>query len=137
MTHKIRISPYLLYTFEYYSCPVGLTCQRRFLHPRAPPLSASRARFASCPARPLFFLCAVGLPCQIPFRPCRGPVSAHSRTSPGFSATTPAHVPRSLLRAPPVPRTRPSPHFAQLHPLSQSAHATSRRRRPAPAFLAV
>jgi hypothetical protein len=64
----------------------------------------------------------------------RGPARAHSRTSPGFSATTPAHAPSSLFRAPPVPRTRPSPHFTQLHPLSRSAHAASRRRRPAPAF---
>jgi hypothetical protein len=36
-----------------------------------------------------------------------------------------------------VPRARPSPHFAQLHPLSRSTHAASRRRRPAPAFPTV
>jgi hypothetical protein len=59
---------------------------------------------------------------------------AQSRTSLDFSATTPGHAPNSLLRAPPVPRARPSPHFAQLHPLSRSAHTASRRRRPAPAF---
>jgi hypothetical protein len=40
----------------------------------------------------------------------------------------------SLLRAPPVPHAHPSPHSAQLCPLSRSAHAASRRRRPAPAF---
>ncbi|PWZ23535.1 hypothetical protein Zm00014a_035884 [Zea mays] len=57
--------------------------------------------------------------------------------SPDFSATTPAHAPSSLLRASPVPRAHPSPHFAQLHPLSRSAHAASRRRRPTPAFLAI
>jgi hypothetical protein len=115
-----------------------------FLHPCAPSLSLSisRAWFACCravtPARPLFSLYVVGLPCQ--FRlPCsrRGSVSAHSRTSPGFSATTPTHAPSSLLRALPVPRACPSPHFAQLHPLSRSAHAASRRRRPAPMFLAI
>jgi hypothetical protein len=57
-----------------------------------------------CPARPLFFLCVVGLPCQLrPPRTRRGPASAHLRTSSGFSATTPAHVPNSLLRAPRSP----------------------------------
>jgi hypothetical protein len=47
--------------------------------------------------------------------------------------------PRAQLpfRAPPVPRTHPSPHFARLHPLSRSAHAASRRRRPAPVFPAI
>jgi hypothetical protein len=40
----------------------------------------------------------------------------------------------SLLRAPPVPRARPPPHFAQLCPLSRSALAARRHRRPAPAF---
>jgi hypothetical protein len=92
-----------------------------------------------CPARPFpLSLCAVGLPCQFrPLRARRAPARAHSRTSPAFSATTPAHAPSSLLRAPPVPRARPSPHFAQLHPLSRSAHAASRRRRPAPAFPAI
>jgi hypothetical protein len=76
-----------------------------------------------------------GLPCQ--FRARRAPARAHSRMSPDFSATTPAHAPSSLLRAPPVPRARPSSHFAQLHPLSRCAHAASRRRRPAPAFPAI
>jgi hypothetical protein len=91
-----------------------------------------------CPARPLFFLCAVGLPCQLrPPRPRRGPASAHSRTSQGFSATTSAHAPSSLLRAPPVPCARPSPDFAELHPLSRSAHTASHRRRPVPAFPTV
>jgi hypothetical protein len=61
-------------------------------------------------------------------------VDRRVRTSPDFSATTPAHAPSSLLRAPPVPRAHPSPHFAQLRPLSRSAHAASRRQRPAFAF---
>jgi hypothetical protein len=90
------------------------------------------------PARPLFSLCAMGLPCQFCLpRSRRGPASAHSRTSSGFSVTTPAHVPSSLLRAPPVPHAHPSPHFSQLHPLSRSAHAASRRRRPAPVLPAI
>jgi hypothetical protein len=128
--------------------PLSLTAQwdrsvgTSFLHPRAPSLSVSRARITSrravAPRAPVFSLYAVGLPCQFcPLRVRRGPARAHSRTSPNFSATTPAHSPSSLLRAPPVPRAHPSPHFTQLHPLSRSAHAASRRRRPAPAFLAI
>ncbi|ONM27119.1 hypothetical protein ZEAMMB73_Zm00001d007582 [Zea mays] len=57
--------------------------------------------------------------------------------SPDFSATTLAHAPSSLLRAPLVPRAHPSPHFDQLHPLLRSAHAASRRWRPAPVFPAI
>jgi hypothetical protein len=80
----------------------------------------------------------MGLPCQLrPPRARRGPASAHLCASPGFSATTSAHAPNSLLRTPPVPIARPSPHFAQLHPVSRSAHAASHRRRPAPAFPTV
>jgi hypothetical protein len=90
---------------------------------------------AVAPARPLFSLCVVGLHCQFRLpRARRGPARAHSRTSPGFSSTTPAHAPSFLFRAPPVPRAHPSPHFAQLHPLSRSALAARRRRRPEPAF---
>jgi hypothetical protein len=105
-------------------------------------LSVSRARIASsravAPRASFFSLCAVGLPCQLrPLRARRGPARAHSRTSPDFSTTMPAHVPSSLLRARPVPRAHSSPHFAQLHPLSRSAHATRRCRRPAPAFPAI
>jgi hypothetical protein len=88
-----------------------------------------------CPrASPFLSLCVVGLPCQFRLPHSRsGPASAHSRTSSGFSATTPS----SLLRAPPVPSAHPSPHFAWLHPLSRSTHAASRRRRPAPVFPAI
>jgi hypothetical protein len=123
------------------SLPVGANLSAPVFFTRALPLSlsVSRARIAShravAPHAPFFSLCVVGLPCQFrPLRARRGPARAHSRTSPDFSATTLAHVPSSLLRAPPVPRARPSPHFAQLHSLARSAHAASRRRRPAPAF---
>ena len=79
-----------------------------------------------CPTRPLYSLCVMDPPCQIRLpRARRGPARAHLRTSPGFSATTPAHMPNSLFRAPPVPRAHPSPHFARLHPLSCSAHVVS------------
>jgi hypothetical protein len=70
----------------------------------------------------------------------RGPVLSvppSSRTSPGFSATTPSHAPSSLLRAPLMPRTRPSPHFAHPRPLSRSTLVVRRRRRPEPAFPAI
>jgi hypothetical protein len=110
--------------------------------PRSLSLFVSRAwsasRRAVAPHAPFFSLCAVDPTC--PFRPLRtrcGPARAHSRTSPDFSATTPAHAPISLLRAPQVPRAHPSPHFVQLHPLSRSAHAASRRRRPVPMFPAI
>jgi hypothetical protein len=123
-------------------CPVGPICRRRFPSPaRSISLclaAPDRQSPSHCPARPFFSLCAMGLPCQFyPLRARRGPTHAQSRTSPDFSATTPAHAPSSLLRAPPVPRAHPSPHFAQLHPLSRSAHAVSHRRRPAPVFPAI
>jgi hypothetical protein len=90
------------------------------------------------PRASLFSLCTVGQPCQLCLLPRRrGPAHAHSRTSPGFSATTPAHAPNSLLIAPPVPRAHPSPHFAHPHPLSRSTLTASRRRRPAPASPAI
>jgi hypothetical protein len=93
---------------------------------------------AIAPARPLFSLCAVGQPCQFRLpRTRRGPARAHLQTSPGFSATTPAHAPNSLFRAPPVPRAHPSPHFTHPRPLSCSALPARRRRRPALAFPTV
>jgi hypothetical protein len=124
-------------------CPVGPACWRQFsARARSLSLFISRAWSASrrvvAPHAPFFSLCAVDPTCL--FRPLRtrcGPARVHSRTSPDFSATTPAYAPISLLRAPQVPRAHPSPHFAQLHPLSRSAHAASRRRRPAPVFPAI
>ena len=123
-------------------CPVGPACRRQFSSHRAPSLSISRAQFAShravAPHAPFSSLCAVDPTCQFcPLRARRGPARAHSHTSPDFSATAPAHAPSSLLRAPLVPRAHPSPHFAQLHPLSRSAHTASRHRRPAPVFPAI
>jgi hypothetical protein len=117
--------------------PLSLATQwGRSVGARSSPARASRRAVA--PRTPFSSLCAVGLPCQFrPLRARRGPALTHSRTSPDFSATTPAHVPSFLLRAPPVPRAHPSPHFAQLHPLSRSAHSASHRRRPAPAFSAI
>jgi hypothetical protein len=109
-------------------CPVGSICRRQFPSPARPSLSVSRARIASrravAPHTPFFSLYAVGLPCQFrPLRARRGPARAHSSTSSDFSATMLAHVPNSLLRAPPVLSARPSPHFAHPCPLSRSVLA--------------
>jgi hypothetical protein len=97
-------------------CPLGPTYRRQFssLAPSLS-LSVSQAQIASrravAPRGPFFSLYAVGLPCQFcPHRARRGPARAHSRMSPDFSVTTPAHAPSSLLRALLVPRARPSPH---------------------------
>jgi hypothetical protein len=112
-----------------------------FFPARSPSLclaSPDRQLSSRCLACPLFSLCAVGLLCQFRLlRARRGSARAHSRTSPGFSATTPAHAPSSFFRAPPVPRAHPSPHFTHLRPLSRTALAASRRRRPALAFPTV
>jgi hypothetical protein len=95
----------------------------------------STSRRAVAPHAPFSSLCAVDPTYQFcPLHTRRGPARAHLRMSPDFSATTPAHAPSSLLRAPSVPRAHPSPHFAQLRPLSRSVHAASRRQRPTPAF---
>jgi hypothetical protein len=122
---------------------MGPTYRRQFPSPvRARSLSVSWARFASAELLPprvlLFSLCAVGLSCQFRLLHARHvPARAHSRTSLGFSSTTPAHAPNSLFRAPPVPRTHPLPHFAHPRPLSRSALTTRRRWRPASVFPAI
>jgi hypothetical protein len=123
--------------------PVDPTCRHQLLRPLVLPLSLYfagplRQCRAVAPARPLFSLCAVGPPCQIRLpRARRGLARSHSRTSPGFSATTPGHAPNSLLIAPPVPRTRPSAHFTHPRPLSRSALAARRRWRPTLTFPTV
>jgi hypothetical protein len=82
------------------------------------PVHQSSSRCSACP---LFSLCTVDLPCQFRLlRARRGLARAHSRTSPDFSATTPAHAPSSLFRAPPVPHAHPSPHFTHPRPLSMT-----------------
>ena len=90
--------------------------------------SVSRSQIASrravAPRTPfLLSLCHGPALSDPPSHAHRSPTSAHLRTSSDFSATTPAHAPSSLLRALPVFCAHPSPHFAQLHPLSRSAHA--------------
>jgi hypothetical protein len=108
-------------------CPVDPTLRRQLLRPLALPPSFCfagpvRQCRAVAPARPLFSLCAVGLLCQFHLpRARRGPARAHSCTSLGFLATTPAHAPNSLLIASPMPRAHPSPHFTHPRPLSRSA----------------
>jgi hypothetical protein len=113
-------------------CPVGPICRCQLLHPLSPSLSLSRG-----PALPVTEL----LPRASPFLSlCHGPSlsvppsSSQPWTSAcalahvaGFLGHDATHVPSSLFRALPAPRTHPSPHFAQLRPLSCSAHAACRR----------
>jgi hypothetical protein len=91
-----------------------------------------------CPAHPFLLSLRCGPALSVP-PPPRSPLTGACALAhvADFSATTPAHAPSSILRAPPVPRAHPSPHFAQLHPLSRSTHTASRHRRPAPAFPAI
>jgi hypothetical protein len=105
-------------------------------------LFVSRARFASCravaPCVPFSLSAPWANPVSSAFSARRrGPAHAHSRTSPGFSAMTPAHAPNSLLIAPLVPRAHPSPHFTHPRPLSRSALVARCRRRPALTFPTV
>jgi hypothetical protein len=114
---------------------VGPACRRQFSSPRAPSLPVSRAQITSRRAvapRTPFLLSLCRGPALSVLPPPRSPWTG--ACVPDFSTTTPAHVPSSLLRALLAPRAHPSPHFAQLHPLSRSAHAARRRQRPTPAF---
>jgi hypothetical protein len=122
-------------------CPVGLTCRHQFpLLVRS--LSVSRARFTSAEPLPLCVPFSLSAPWACPvssafpapavnWRMC---TRARRRVS---RPRRPPTCPAPLFRAPAVPRAHPSPHFARLHPLSRSAHAASRRRRPAPTFPAI
>jgi hypothetical protein len=119
---------------------VGPTCRRRFSSPtHSRSFSVSWARFASCRA----------VAPRVPFSlsaPWASPVSSaffalavdqRVRTRARRRVSRPRRPPMRpapLFRALPVPRAHPSPHFVQLHPLSCSAHAASRCRRPAPTF---
>jgi hypothetical protein len=91
-----------------------------------------------CPAHPFLLSLRRGPYLSVP-PPSRPPWTGACALAHvvGFLGHDAAHAPSSLLRAPPVPRTHPSPHFAQHRPLSCSAHAASRCRRPATAFLAI
>jgi hypothetical protein len=123
-------------------CPVGPICRRQLLHSLSPSLSLSRG-----PASPVAEL----LPRASPFLSlCHGPsLSVPPSSRPlwtsacalahvaGFLSHDASHAPSSLFRALPAPRTHPSPHFTQLRPLSRSAHAACRCRRPAPVFPAI
>jgi hypothetical protein len=119
-------------------CLVGTTCWRQFPSPiRSLSLSCGPGSPvpSRCPRASSFLSLRHGPVLSVPpSRSRRGLASAHSCTSPGFSAMTPTHAPNSLFRAPPVPCAHPSPHFAHPRPLSRSALAARRRRRPEPAF---
>jgi hypothetical protein len=120
-------------------CPVGPTYRRRFLHPRAPPLSLPRG-----PRSPV----AEPLPRASPFLSLRcGPALSYPppalavhrrvRTRGRRRISRPRRPPMRLapfLEPRQCPTLAPLHHFVQLLPLSCSAHAASSRRRPAPAF---
>jgi hypothetical protein len=122
---------------------VGPTCRHQFPSlVRSFSLSVSRTRFASAEPLPpcvpfslsASWACLVSSAFPVLVVDRRVRTRARSRVSrPQCPPTRPA----PLLRAPPLPRAHPSPHFARLHPLSRSAHATSNRRRPALAFPAI
>jgi hypothetical protein len=94
----------------FFLCPVGPFCQA----------------LSRCPARPFSLsLCAVGLPCQLrPPRAHRELASAHSRTSPGSSATSLCPCPQPFL-SPTRARTH-SP--ASFHAVPPSLALCSRRQ---------
>jgi hypothetical protein len=109
---------------------------------RSPSPSVSRARFARAeplPPRVPFSLsapwaCLVrsAFPAPAVDRSVR--TRARRRVS---RPRRPPTCPAPLFRAPLVPRAHPSPHFAQLCPLSRSTHVASHRRRPSPVFPAI
>jgi hypothetical protein len=118
--------------------PVGAS----FLRPFALSLCLTgpvRQCRAIAPAHPLFSLSAPWaclVSSAFPALAVDRRVRTHARRRVSRPRRPPTR-PAPLFRAPPVPRAHPSPHFAQLHPLSRSAHAASCRRRPAPAFPAI
>jgi hypothetical protein len=118
--------------------PVGPTCRRQFSSP-ARSLSLSRGP-GSPVAEPLprTPLSPLSVPWTLPVSSAPSALAVdrrvHTHARRRISWPRRPHAPSSLLRAPPVPRAHPSPHFAQLRPLSRSTHAASHRRRPAPAF---
>jgi hypothetical protein len=122
-------------------CPVGPTYRHQFPLP-ALSLSVSRARFASAEPLPLCVPFSVSAPwaCLVssafPALVMDRRVRTRARRRVSWPRRPPTR-PAPLFKAPLVPRAHPSPHFARLHPLSCSAHAASRRRRPAPAFPAI
>jgi hypothetical protein len=120
---------------------VGPICHRQFSSP-ARSLSLSRGPRSlvaePLPRTPLSSLSAPWA-CPVSSAPSTLAVDRRVRTRARHRISRPRRppTPSSLLRAPLVPRAHPSPQFAQLHPLSRSAHAANRRRRPAPMFPAI
>jgi hypothetical protein len=91
-----------------------------------------------CPMHPLLLSLRHGPSLSVPPSPRSPWTGACALTHvAGFLGHNAAHAPSSLYRALLVPRAHPSPHFAQLHPLSCSALVASRRRRPPPVSPAI
>jgi hypothetical protein len=124
-------------------CPVGPISQRPFFS-LARSLSLclagpDRQSPSLCPVCPFLLSLRHGPALSVPTLCARrGPARAHSRTSPDFSATTPAHAPSSLLRAPPrlishrftLSRALPPPPAAAGDPRLRSRPSSSPETAP-------
>jgi hypothetical protein len=123
-------------------CPVGPTCRRQFPSPvRSLSLShrPSSPVPSRCPPRIPFSLSA-SWACLVSYAFPALAVDWRVRTRARRRVSRPRCPPTRpapFFRAPPMPRTHPSPHSAQLRRLSRSAHAASCRRRPASGFPAI
>jgi hypothetical protein len=99
-------------------CPVGPTCRRQLLRPRASLFSLClvgqiRQALSRCLHTPLLSLCAMDPPCQFrPPRGRRGPARAHSHTSPDSRPRRPPTRPAPFLEPHQYPHSLPLPHFA-------------------------
>jgi hypothetical protein len=124
------------------SLPSGADLSALVSFARSLSLSVSQARFASAEALSprVPFSLSVPWDCLVSSAVPALAVDRRVRTHARRRVSRPRRPPTRLapiFRAPPVPRAHPSPHFARLHLLSRSAHAASRRRRPAPMFPAI
>jgi hypothetical protein len=99
-------------------CPVGPTCRRQLLRPRASLFSLYlvgqiRQVLSRCLHTPLLSLCTMDPPCQfLPPRARRGPARAHSHTSPDSRPRRPPTRPAPFLEPRQYPHSLPLPHFA-------------------------
>jgi hypothetical protein len=121
-------------------CPVGPIYRRQFPSPSLS-LSVSWARIASRRAIAPRAPSSLSAPwaCPVSSAPSALAVVRRVCTRARRRISRPRRLP---TRPAPFIEPRqcpahPSPHFVQLRPLSHSAHAASRRRRPAPAFPAI
>jgi hypothetical protein len=137
--HLSAATPYpALSSLSLARCPVGPSCRRRFLRPRAPLLSLRCGPVLpvveSLPRAPVLSLAAswaspVSSALLAPVVDQRARTRSRRRNP---RPRRPPTRPRSLL-SPARARTHSPPHFMQLRSRSRSTHAIRPRRRPAPA----